>query len=123
MESNIAKSLGYETEEELQDDVILNSENLNKRLNETIEKERQLAVERAKAEFAEELKRQNEEMSKEETGKSPATETEQKQDNSEELVVLRKQVEEIFNTTMVEVSNLPKVLQTNLKLKNSKILS
>ena len=97
MENSIAKSLGYESEEEFQDGIMLDSDDLNKRYNEVLEKERQLAKEQVKVEFAEELKKKNEEEAKSETDESseqpPAVDG--KETDSVEVETLRKQVEEM----------------------------
>ena len=94
MESNIAKSLGYETEEELQDDVMLNSENLNKRFHETLEKERQIVREQVKQELIESGKLTN--ANEQSTNEPPKDiKTDVKVEDTEIVSDLRKQIAEM----------------------------
>ena len=100
METNLQKSLGYETEEDFQDGVMLNQEDLNKRYSEVLEKERTLAKEQAKAEFETELKKRQEELEKKPAEDKPK-ETEQKPDSnsstteSDTIISLKAQLAEM----------------------------
>jgi hypothetical protein len=96
MENSLAKSLGYESEEDLQDGVMLNSEDLNQRYAEAVEKERQLAKEEARVEW------EKEQADKEVRGKDTPDETKDKDEtpaeqptDTGEVSALKKQVEEM----------------------------